>query len=115
MIIRGIGENGEWVFGAGKQNYPRDVLAIMVNLKTRLMVFQTECFWDNGAGLPWYTLLGAKDSAPLLLALRTKILETYGIVGIVALSYAIDTDRNLTVNYTVNTIYSAGVSGGFQL
>lgn len=111
MIFRGATKNDDWVFGSGEANYLTGDAAIAKDLETRLRGYTTECFYDADFGFPWFAYLGQKTVEPLLLALQAYILETEGVVRITDLSLTRNEDRSITVNYAVDTIYSAGLSG----
>ncbi len=114
MIFRGSTVTDDWVFGAGKQNYLRDNNAIMRNIKTKLLTFYSECFYDTEAGLPWFSILGQKDSTPLLLAVKAAILDCYGVVRVTDVQFETDVKRKLTVTYQIDTIFSTGATGSIS-
>jgi hypothetical protein len=111
MIFRGSTKTDDWVFGRGKQDYLRDNNAIMRNIKTKLLTFYSECFFDTTVGVPWFSVLGQKESTPLLLAVKAAILDCYGVVRVTDVQFDVDVNRKLTVTYYVDTIFSTGASG----
>lgn len=106
MRVRALDANHDWTFGAGTANYLQANAAIAQNINTRLSSFIGNCFFDLGAGIDWYNLLGSKDQTALNLAISTIILNTEGVTGIRQLSVNLSGSRNFTVNYQVQTIYS---------
>lgn len=114
MRTRALDSDGDWTFGAGRNNYKRDMKSVSQNISTRLASFLGDCFFDLGAGLDWLNLLGAKDQTPLNLAISAVILNTQDVTGLLQLSIVRDADRNVTVRYRVQTAYSP-VSGTFTL
>jgi hypothetical protein len=112
MIFRCLDTNGDWTFGKGVQNYLRENDAIAKNIETKLKQFYSECFFAPTDGIPWFNVLGSKDSTPLLVALRTLIMNCYGVVRIADATFSIDSNRKLNVTYVIDTIYSTGVIGG---
>jgi hypothetical protein len=115
MIFRGLDGNGDWTFGLGKQSYATGNNAIALNIATRLKTFYSECFFNTDWGLPWFQLLGQKSSAPLLLTVRSQILDCYGVVSVTDLQTSVDSDRNLLISYNISTIYSTSISGSISL
>lgn len=111
MIVRALDVNHDFTFGKGKSNYKKDTDAIMQTIQTRLMSFLGDCFFDTEAGIDWFNLLGSKDINRLLLKVRTMILETEGVQSLIDLGHAIDENRNISITYTVTTIYSTQATG----
>jgi len=115
VIFRGLDLQGDWTFGRGRQNYLTENNAIAKNIETKLKEFYSECFFAPTDGIAWFNLLGAKDSTPLLVALRTAILSAYGVVRIVDVTFSIDQNRKLSITYIIDTIYSTGIIGGITV
>lgn len=106
MIIRNLDANGDWTWGSGKGNYLTNNAAIGLNIKTRLLSWVGDCFFDSQAGIDWTNRLGSKNQRTLLeLDLRRVILRSFGVTGIVFLDTVL-VDRSFTANYSVNTIFS---------
>ena len=108
MIIRGLDSSGDWTFGKGKSSYRNAQLALNQNLETKLLEWKGDCFFNNGAGVDWKNRLAKRSqSAPLQDEIRTVILKTNGVTQVVNLSLDFNSiSRNLTLNYSVKTIYS---------
>lgn len=117
MIIRGSTDpnDTDWTFGTGKQSYLTGNNAIMKNIETRLKVYYSECFFSPDEGFPWLDFLGRKDRDALLLALQKAITDCYGVVRVTDLQYSVDKQRNVTINYWVDTIYSTSAAGSIVL
>ncbi len=62
MHIRAIDSENDWQFGKGLQSYKYKNNAIMQNVKTRLLSFLNDCWFDMEAGIDWYRLLGTKNT-----------------------------------------------------
>ena len=109
MIVRAIDPvTRAWYFGKGLNDYRRTTDAIVQSIDTRLSSFVGGCFFDLGAGINWFYLLGAKDQISLNLAISTVILNTPNVTGILQLSTSLnDVTRAFTVQYQVQTTYSA--------
>jgi hypothetical protein len=101
----------DWTFGNGKNNYKVNSDAVAQLIGTRLRSFLGDCFFDLGAGIDWFNLLGSKKLIELRLAISATILNTPDVTGIVELSTNLDNNRRMTIQYSVNTIYgkAAGV------
>lgn len=106
MRVRAVDVNHEWMFGKGRNDYITDNLAIGQNIKTRLLSFLGDCFFDQTAGIDWFNYLGGKDRFALELAIRAIILNTEGVTGINQLFSNLFQDRLLSVSYSVFTVYS---------
>lgn len=118
MIVRALDTDHDWTFGKGKSDYLRDNKAIAQNIKTKLLSFYKDCFFDTEAGVDWFRLLGTlgqKDNK-LEIELRTReiILQCYGVVRIVNLTSSVSS-RGLSINYTVDTIYTSAFSQSLEV
>ena len=64
MITRALINNpdpkldNDWTFGKGRQSYLRHEAAIKQSIRTRLMSFLGDCFFDINAGIDWWRFLG---------------------------------------------------------
>lgn len=106
MIVRALDSEQDWTFGRGKNDYLKDNYAIAQSIKTRLQSFLGDCFFDLEAGVDWWNLLGSKNLTGLNLSIKSIILNTSGVTTLVELSTSLDNNRNLSVVYSVNTVYS---------
>lgn len=114
MRVRALDADHDWTFGKGQNNYLSRNAAVVQNIDTRLNSFLGNCFFDNGAGIDWFSYLGgSKDTGALSLAISSIILKTTDVTGIRQLSISL-VNRQLIVRYRVQTSYSAP-SGQFQL
>ena len=106
MIFRNLDSSGDWLFGQGTSNYISDNPAIGLNIRTRILSWLNDCFFDQEAGIDWLNRLGSKNQRELLeLDLRRTILQSFGVTGILEFSSTL-TDRQFTANYSVQTIFS---------
>jgi hypothetical protein len=110
MIIRAIDADGDWLFGKGKNDYYSGNFAVAENIKTRLLEFLGNCFWNTSAGIDWFNLLGTKNINALILAIRTIILNSENVSGITELSVVLDRNRNLRIVYVVSTVFPGHLS-----
>lgn len=114
MRVRAIDINGAWLYGKGQNDYLTGNAAVAQNIKTRLLSFLGDCFFDLGAGLDWFNYLGSKDRLAIDLAVSATILNTNGVTGIRQLSITLSpSTRQLSIQYQVQTVFSV-LSGSFQ-
>lgn len=110
MIVRALDVNHDWQFGKGRNDYKQANDAVAQMIETNLLSFLGDCFFDISAGIDWFNLLGGKDQLSLELAIRTTILNTAGVTGIVDATVDLDPNtRLIRIGYQVNTVYT-GVS-----
>lgn len=100
MRFRGVDANGDWVFGKGRNSYLRDNEALMMNIRTRLLEFLNDCFWDMEKGIDWWTLMGGKDLKKILVDVQRTILRSYQVKRIVNLDYTL-TNRKLFISISI--------------
>jgi hypothetical protein len=115
MIIRNIDENLDWTFGKGIGCYLRENAAIGLNIKTRILSWLNDCFFDPQAGIDWINRLGSKNQRTLLeLDLRRIILQSEGVTGILSFDSML-INRAFTANYSVQTIFSQSFQDSIEL
>ncbi len=109
MIVRGIDATGDWLFGKGLNDYLTGKAALSQEIRTRLMSFLGDCFFDKEAGIDWFNLLGSKNQLSLQLAIRATILNTTypasAVTGIVETTVSLDSSRELSIAYSVDTTF----------
>ncbi len=110
MRVRALDVDHDWTFGKGRNDYLVNNKAVTQNIDTRLNSFLGDCFFDLGAGIDWFNLLGAKDQLALNLAISAVILNTQEVTGILQLSIVLSVTRRLTVQYRVQTSYSTAAA-----
>lgn len=114
MIVRALDSSGDWIFGTGSNAYLSGNAAVGQDIQTRLSSFLGDCFFDTGAGIDWFNLLGGKDQTALNLAVGAVILNTNNVTGGLQLSIVYNAgSRNVTIKYQVQTTYSQ-LSNSFQ-
>ena len=106
MKLRAIDEAGDWLFGKGQNDFLKGNASVIQDIATRLNSFLGDCFFDLGAGLDWFNLLGAKNQLALNLAVTAVILNTQNVTRLIQLSILLDKTRNVTIKYQVQTTYS---------
>lgn len=100
MRFRGVDNTGDWVFGKGRNSYLTDNKALMMNIKTRLLEFLGDCFWDTEKGIDWWNLLGEKNLKKILVDVQRTVLRSYQVSRIVDMQYQVK-DRKLFITLTV--------------
>lgn len=106
MIFRALDDNHDWMWGKGKSDFLTVNAAIGANIKTRLLSWVGDCFFDQNAGIDWWNRLGSKNQRALLeLDLKRVILQSEGVTGIVSFDTNL-TGRRFTASYVVSTVYS---------
>jgi len=114
MIVRALDNNGDWTFGQGLNNYYKNLDAVKQNIKTRILSFLGNCFFDVVAGIDWFNLLGSKNERALSLSISSVILNTTNVTGILQLSLNVNpNNREFSVSYQAQTAYSL-ISDIFQ-
>ena len=112
MKIRKLDGLHDWTFGAGKQNYAVDEIAVEENIQTRVLSWQGDCFFALQEGIDWRNLLDKNQQENIELAVAEMILRSYGVIGINMLQSVLDdTSRNLSLSYSINTIYGQLFTG----
>lgn len=96
MRFRNLTNNGDWCFGKGRNSYLTGNQALMLNIKTRLLEFYRDCFWDMEKGIDWWTLMGGKDLKRVLVDVQQTILRSYKVKKIVDMQYILK-DRALSI------------------
>lgn len=119
MIIRALDINWDFTFGKGKSDYMTGNLAIAENIKTKLLSFYRDCFFDVEAGVDWFRLLGTlgqiSNKTEIELRTRAIILQCYGVVRIVSLSSSITSLRKLSLSYVVDTVFTSAFSQSLEV
>jgi len=115
MITRSIDSNHDWNFGKGKQDYLAENDALAQNIQTRIMSFLNDCFFDLAAGIDWFNFLGSKNIVGLRLAVSGVILQTTGVNELNELSFELDANRSLLIQYSVTSAWSNTVNGTANL
>jgi hypothetical protein len=111
MKFRAIDDNGDFVFGSGIQSYAQDNLCIKYDIETKLRTFKDECFFNPEIGVPWFQLLGGKDTNALILSLQQVIANVVGVTKITDVQFQLNRDREAKVSYNINTIFTTQQTG----
>lgn len=100
MRFRGVDINGDWIFGKGRNSYLKDNEALMMNIKTRLLEFLGDCFFDVEKGIDWWNLLGGKNLRKILVDVQRTILRSYQVKRIIDLDYSLK-ERALSITISI--------------
>lgn len=111
MTFRLLDANGDWVFGAGTASLAEGNEAVKLDIRTRLLSWVNNCFFDLQAGIDWPTRLGRNQEQALLADLQQVILQTAGVISISLLSANLNREtRRSDITYSASTIYSTTVT-----
>lgn len=107
MRIRKNDKNGDWVFGNSNTTYYIDnELAVAQKIKTRLLEWFDDCFFNRQAGIDYRVRMGQRGQRALLDEdIRRIIAETEEVILLSEYSSSLY-DRDLIVNFSVYHIYS---------
>ena len=108
MIIRKIDAENDWLFGHGLTDYATDEAAIEENIKTRLQSWVGDAFFSLQDFVDWRSRLDTGQQNNLLNELKTVILASFGVVGVISIDGSFDGGtRVFTVNAVIQTIFSS--------
>ncbi len=106
-LVRALDANGDWTFGTGRNSYKARQAAVAQRIKSRLLSFFQDCFFDADAGIDWFRFLGAKDQIGLKLAISSTILNTPEVTKLLQVSFSLNADtREFNLQYQIQTVYS---------
>lgn len=114
MTFRALDVNHDWTFGAGTANYVSANDEIALNLKTRLLSFWNNCFFDLETGIDWFNLLEYNQTDNLQAAINAVIIETEGVTAINDIQIVERAGRKMSITYDVNTIYATNYKDEIQ-
>lgn len=114
MSVRSIDENRDWNFGQGKQSYVSKVNEIAQMVRTRVLSFFGDCFFAPNEGIDWINLMGKYGEVDLLKSIKLTILQTPGVTSLTSLDVVRD-KRNLTVYYSLTTIYTESIESTIEV
>lgn len=106
MIIRSLDVNDDWTFGAGIQNYKRNLEAIKLNIQTRLKSWKGDCFYKPVEGVDYNNFLDVGTKNLLDSDVKRVILQSEGVIKITKYESILDREsRALTVFVSIQTIF----------
>lgn len=115
MKFRNLDADLDWTFGKGVYNYARQQEATKLNIRTRLLSWVNDCFFDMSAGIDWLNRLGDKQQRELLEQdIKRVITQSEDVIELVTFSTTL-LGRQFSAEYTVRTIYSKLVTDFIQV
>ena len=108
MKFRILDTNNDWSFGRGIQSYASDLQALMLNLKTRILSWVGDCFFNLSDGIDWKNLLNYNTQTQLKNAIKMMAFRTDGVLRVIDISIVVS-ERNATVTLNVDTIYGSNI------
>lgn len=117
MIFRNLDNNNDWTFGKGKNDYLIRNDAILLNIKTRLLSFLNDCFFDLNSGIDWLNRLGLKSQDVLLENDISQIIQkSDDVTGITSIETQFDSvKRTFLASYTIDTIFSKSYADQLEI
>ncbi|MCX5794964.1 MAG: hypothetical protein NTY77_05680 [Elusimicrobia bacterium] len=117
MIFRNLDAGGDWTFGKGRSNYLREERAIEMNIRTRILSWKGNCFFDVDAGVDWRRRLDFGQLKNLPVEISILILQSFGVVdpGDVTATFDPETRRMAMTYAGVETIFGAKLSNTLAL
>lgn len=113
ILIRATDSDGDWTFGAGKNNYKSGNAAMAQLIRSRLLMFVADCFFDLEAGVDWFNLLGSKNQQALNFNIKSVIINTENVVSVQEVSQSYDSATRLySPIYLVTTIFEGSINTG---
>lgn len=107
MIIRATTKTNDWTFGKGLQDYFTDEAAIEANIRTKLLEWAGDCFFNQLAGVDWKNRLDIGQQASLAVEIKQIVLQCFGVVGIMAFQANFSSKTRFDdITMTLQTIYS---------
>lgn len=113
-MIRANDENNDWIYGIGANAYKKENAGIAQDIKTRLQEWKGDCFFELEAGVDWLNRFSDGNKKLLIEECRSIILKTEGVVNVVFIDSFLN-GRDLTLNYTVQTIYTKEIQDTITL
>lgn len=106
MRFRALDSNWDWKFGKGLGSYSGDTQAIAYDVKSKILSWVGDCFFNETAGIDWKNILGSKDQKSQLDdAIKKIIVEEYGIIELSFFESEIS-DRTYHCTVRFKTIYN---------
>ena len=106
MQQRALDANGDYTFGRNVPFLQNSPACVAQAIMQRLRLDTGEWFLDTTEGLDLMgSIIGHNTALTRDLAVRTRILDTVGVVQIDAYLSYVDQNRNFVVLATVDTLY----------
>lgn len=107
MRYRTLSAENDYVFGQGPSEFlVNSPEAVAQAVQTRLLLISGEWFLDTDEGTPYNSqILGEHTQGLYDQAIKTRILDTPGVLAILKYNSVADAQRSLSVACTISTIY----------
>jgi len=106
-MFRGLDASGDWQFGQGTESYVQGEQAIGLNIKTRLLSFLGNCFFDMLAGINWFVYFGTPgQQQQILLSVRAVILQSYGVTKVNSVTLNEKENGSMILTFNIFDLYS---------
>lgn len=115
MTFRNLTNEGDWVWGTGKNSYVSETQEIALNIKTRVLSFLNDCFFATNEGIDYWNLLDYNKQEQLENQIQSTIIQTPGVTKINQVEVLIGANRRFNVNYNIETIYSTIIDNTLAL
>jgi hypothetical protein len=110
MIFRALDTNGDFTFGRGKQCYYRGQDALRADIRTALLLFLRDAFWDINSGVDWWNLCGGNQpqaQIDMMFQTRKVLLTRAGVTQVNWVNAQYDSKaRRISIQYDISTVYS---------
>lgn len=105
MRVRAIDGNNDWTFGRGRNNYKKDLSAVVQIINTKLKSFLGDCFFDLAAGIDWFNLNSQKNVDEVKKAISSTLINIPEVTKVIEVFVTLGQNRVFTIQYSVDTIY----------
>jgi len=110
MTTRAIDENGDWIFGKGANSYTTELNELKQNIKTKILEWKGDCFFNTDRGIDWLNIIGNKNKASQLQEDINILLNNIEeVINVKDVSILLN-NRKLTLSYTIDSTLG-GVEG----
>lgn len=107
MIMRGVTQTNDWIVGGGINSYFNGEQAIEANIKTKLLEWVGNCYFNLPGGIDWKNRLDIGQQAALVVDIKNLVLNCFGVVSILQFQATFNgTTRFDSVQMTLQTINS---------
>jgi len=111
MILRATTKTNDWLFGKGLQDYFFNEAAIEANIRTKLLEWVGNCYFNLLAGIDWRNRLDVGQQQALVVEIKQLVLQCYGVISILVFqANFISKTRMDNITMTLQTIYSPSAS-----
>ena len=110
-MFRNLDANHDWTWGNSRNNYVIENQEIGLNITTRVLSFLGDCFFAVNEGIDWWHLLDYRYQDRLENAVTEVVKNTDGVTAINSIDFLVNADRQIRINYDVQTVYSQSYTG----